>query len=312
MACSRSAPETSQEEKAAAPESHVKRGTNGQVVSLEASTQQVAGLRVTVLKPFEVPPTVKVVGHALDPATLITGVADLISAESASAASAAELSRLEALVAQNNASERALESARAAAARDKALVESARLRLLGSWGKAIAQRKDLQAFVASLSALESVLVELNLPAGEPFEVTPVAAELLSVSGKGQPVRAEFVSPAPVVDRQFQGRGFLFLIAQNNGRLAPGAMVTGFMEMPGEIQRGLEVPHGAVVRHAGGDWVYVQRSETGFERVLVQLARPVQGGWFVPDTSGSLKPGEKVVVAGAQLLLSEEFKTQESE
>lgn len=313
VACSRSSPEASQEEKAAAPESHVKLGTNGQVlVSLEASTQQLAGLRLSTLKAFEVPPAVKVVGHVLDPAPLITGVAELAAAESSSAASAAEHSRLEGLVAQSNASERALETARAAAARDKALVESARLRLLGSWGKPIAQRKDLQAFVASLSALESVLVELNVPAGEQLGAAPLAAELLPVGGKGQPVRASFVTPATIVDRQFQGRGFLFLVEQNNGRLAPGAMVTGVMEVPGQVQNGLQLPRDAVVRHAGGDWVYVQRSESGFERVLVQLSRPLQGGWFLPDRSGALKAGEKVVVAGAQLLLSEEFKTKESE
>ena len=44
----------------------------------------------------------------------------------------------------------------------------------------------------------------------------------------------------------------------------------------------------------------------FARREVVQARPVDAGWFVSE---GFKPGEKIVVAGAQLLLSEELKSK---
>ena len=294
--------ETGAEEHAA---SRVKRGTNGEVIiTLDAETQKKMALQTAPLAPARLNPEIKGYGRVLDPSPLAVLAAELTTAEAATAASQAELRRLKTLAAQNNASERALQTAEAAAARDQAQVEGVRLRLLTSWGRAIAERHDLNAFVRSLSAQESALVEIDLPAGSPVKAMPGGARLVTLDSDSQPVEAQFLSPAAVAPSQLQGRGFLFLVAQNQSGLVPGAAVTGFLAIPGEPQPGVVVPANAVVRHNGAAWIYVQKGDDGFERVEVSLDRPLPNGWF---TTSGLKPDDKVVIVGAQQLLSEELK-----
>ncbi len=291
-------------------ESRVKRGTNGNVtVTLNAATQRVMGLQSTALKPVSLRPEVKGYGRVLDISPLGALVAELTTAQAVSQASQAELQRMKTLAAQNNASQRAVQTAEAAAVRDQTQVEAARLRLLTSWGKAIASRQDLVAFVEALGSQASALVELESPAGERLSGTPTGARVTPLADESQTASAEFLGPAPVVEPQMQGRGFLFLVTSNSVHLTPGASVGGFLSLPGEAQSGIVLPREAVVRFNGAAWVYLQSEDDTFERVEVSLNRPYEDGWFV---QGSLKPQDKVVTTGAQLLLSEELKGQTEE
>ena len=307
--CSRSAKEPAAEPpaKSAEPESRVKHGTNGEVViTLDAATQKAMGLQTTALAPAELRPEIKAYGRVLDTSALATLVAELAVAHAASEASQADLRRLKTLAGENNASERALQTAEASAVRDQAQVESARLRLVSGWGNAVAERKDLPAFVQSLSSLASVLVELDLPAGEAVNASPTGVRLLTLSDGSKPIEATLVGPAPMVDAQMQGRGFLCLVAPNSSHLAPGAAVTGLLTLPGGAESGVAVPREAVVRFNGAAWVYAQTGDDAFERKEIAVDRPLDQGWFVRD---GLKPQDKVVTVGAQQLLSEELKNQ---
>jgi hypothetical protein len=60
----------------------------------------------------------------------------------------------------------------------------------------------------------------------------------------------------------------------------------------------------VLRAEGRLWVYVLSGETNFVRRSVATDQRVNGAWFA--TNG-ISAGERVVVTGAQTLLSEEFK-----
>lgn len=304
-ACSRKESENSP----AAPEkkeaSRVSHGTNGEIaIKLDAETQKLIGLQTAALSPVEVSPEIKTYGRVLDTASLASQVADLASANAASTASQAELARLKSLAAQNNASTRALEAAEAAAARDQVQTEAARLKLLGTWGSVIAGRQDLAAFVRSLSSLESVLVQLNFsPSDSPNQI-PTHARILTLADGAKPIEAQFVGPAPAIDPLVQGRGLLFLISPNTLRLAPGTAVTGFIDSSREIQNGVTVPRDAIVRFNGVAWVYVQAGDDTFHRTEARLERPMPEGWFVRE---KLNSGVKIVIKGAQQLLSEELK-----
>jgi len=294
-------------EKTAEPESHVKRGTNGEVViTLDAATQKLMGLQVAPLAPASLPPEIKSYGRVLDASPLASLIGELAAAQAASAASQADLRRLQTLAAQNNASERALQTAEATAARDRAQFESGRLRLVAGWGNAIAARQDLPALVQSLGSLASVLVQIDLPAGESVKAMPTGARVLPLAHDSSPLEAQLVGPAPTVDPQLQGRGFLFLVSTNSAALAPGAAVTGLLALPGEAQSGVLVPREAIIRFQGTTWLYRQTGDETFERMEVMLDVPLENGWFVRET---LKPDDKVVTVGAQQLMSEELKGQ---
>jgi len=88
-------------------------------------------------------------------------------------------------------------------------------------------------------------------------------------------------------------------------LRPGLSVTAYLETPGAARTGTVVQRSSVLWQSGKTWVYVQTDKEKFARREVVLEDPASGGWF----TRSLKPGDKVVTRGAQMLLSEEFKSQ---
>ena len=55
------------------------------------------------------------------------------------------------------------------------------------------------------------------------------------------------------------------------------------------------------------YAYLQTGEETFQRRAIPGEHPLEKGWFV---TGEFKPGQKIVVAGGQQLLSEEFKARE--
>jgi hypothetical protein len=112
--------------------------------------------------------------------------------------------------------------------------------------------------------------------------------------------------APTADPHLQGQGFLLKVEAQGFALRPGTSVTGRLESPGNTKHGVEVPEAAVVRTGDRAWAYVQIAPTQFERRQLEVTSPVARGWFVPS---GFVAGDRIVVTGAQALLSEELKSQ---
>jgi biotin carboxyl carrier protein len=68
-----------------------------------------------------------------------------------------------------------------------------------------------------------------------------------------------------------------------------------------------VPNAAVVQWNALSWVYVERSARHYVRLRLLTDRATTGGYLVPR--GDLVSGDRVVVRGAQQLLSQEFSAQ---
>jgi len=290
------------DEEAAGPQ--ISRDTNGNaVISMSDETQGELGILVKSLAAFQMSPELKGYGKVLDPAPLAALVTELATAGAAYTASSTELARLKTLEGQGNASVRALQTAEAAAQRDRLAVQSAKERLALAWGKAVAEQKDLPAFAQSLIALDAALVRVDLPVGETLKEPPTGARLATLSG--QAAEAEFLGPAASVDPQMQGRGSIFLVKPNSLPLTSGESVVGYIKIPGEPLAGVIVPREAVVRTEGAGWIYVLNSAgDAFTRVEVALDHPTEAGWFVAK---GVSAGDYVVVTGAQQLLSMELK-----
>ncbi len=294
-------------EKPVAAKSWVRIGTNGEaILTLDAETQKRIALKVQRVASGTIVPELRGYGRVLDPAPLAALSAELAAAQAASAASEKEFERLKLLNDQKNASDRALQAAEAAARRDQIAVQSVRTRLVSGWGKAIADQPNLTAFISSLASLEDALVRIDLQAGEVLNALPSTARIVAASAGKTPVSAQLLGPAPNVDPQTQGQGFLYLVKTNAARLVPGMAVGGYMPLGQEPLNGVTIPDSAVVRQAGQGWVYVQTGDDTFTRRKVSLDHPQEGGWFVGD---GLAGGDRVVISGAQELLSEEQKYQ---
>jgi hypothetical protein len=266
-------------------------------------TQKDLGIQVKSPAAFEMNPELRGYGRVLDPAPLAALVAELASAQAAYAVSSSERTRLKTLEGQGNASARALQTAEAAAQRDLVAVQSARERLILSWGKTVADENDLPAFSRSLASLEAALVRIDLPAGETWKAPPTGARITALSG--QSAEAEFLEPAPSVDPQMQGQGFIFLLKPNSLPLTAGESVVGYIKSAGLPLAGVLVPREAVVRTEGTGWTYVLNAAgNAFTRIEVALDHPTEAGWFV--TRG-VTASDHVVVTSAQQLLSLELK-----
>jgi hypothetical protein len=311
-------PPNAEETKSAGHESRVKRGTNGQVViTLDAAAQKVMGLQVTPLASASVSPEIKGYGRVLDPAPLGDLLMELRGAQIAFDNSHQELERMKVLREQQNASERAFQAAESAYQRDQALVGAILLKIQVGWGRKLAElsgpvvvpvgtKRNEIPFLGELLELESALIRVDLPAGESINGQPGIARLASLTEGAAPVPAEFFDFARNIDPQTQAQGMFFLVRTNQPRLTPGMAVTAFINIGGPSQSGVLVPRPAVVRFNGATWVYLQTDDETFQRTEVALERPAESGWFARE---GLKAQDKVVVVGAQQLLSEELKGQ---
>jgi len=160
--------------------------------------------------------------------------------------------------------------------------------------------------VRSLASRESALVRKDLPAGEVLNPPPSSARIFAASERKTPVSARLLGPAPNVDPQMQGQGFLFLVEANPTRLVPGMAVGGYLPLQREPVNGFIIPDSAVVRLGEHAWVYVQTSDDTFTRRKISLEHPQESGWFITE---GVAAGDRVVAGGAQELLSEEQKYQ---
>lgn len=147
------------------------------------------------------------------------------------------------------------------------------------------------------------LVQITIPAGSGAAPTAPAAAAVQAAD-GPRVTARLVSLAPRADTRIQGIGYLYGVPAEPG-LVPGMYVLAFLPH-GQARPGVLIPEAAVVWWQGKAWCYQQVAAGRFSRREVPTANPVAGGWFVPRRA---EPGETLVVSGAQLLLSEELRSQ---
>ena len=294
-------------EKAVTAPSFAQRAADGSLVlKLDAETQKRLDLKSASAAVTRLHREVEGYGRVLDPAPLAAVVTEMATARVALESSTKELERLKRLVQDQNTSTRAVESAEAAVTRDRIAVDAAQLKLVSAWGKDLAAQADLPALVAALATLETALVRVELPVGEMLQEMPQGARLATAAANADPIEAEFIGLAAATDPTSQGQAFLFRVKDNRARLTPGLAVVGFLELAGEPASGVVVPRSAVVRWAAKAWVFVQTGPDTFVRREISLARPTATGWFV--TTG-VSATDRLVVEGAQALLSEEQKSQ---
>ena len=275
-------------------------------VRLDAGMQRELQLKTETLVAVTATPELKTYGRVLDPTPLALLVAELTSAQAALAASEKEYARVQVLLQQHNASERALQAAEADAARNRSLVQSARDRIALSWGPELLQSPNLAALVRDLTAQKSELVRIDVAIDEALTAAPRTARIARATDATQFASAELVGYAPMADPQLQGHGLLYLVRNDALRLTPETAVVGVLERGGAPLQGVRVPAAALLRHDAEPCVYVQRDETTFERIPVPAMQAIEGGWLL--TSG-LQAGDRVVTDGAQILLAEELKSQ---
>ena len=211
---------------------------------------------------------------------------------------------------QQNVSAAQLQAAEGSFAVDQADLAAARARrdmtaasARQGWGNTIgAALIDRTRLIADLTERRDYLVKVTLPSGE--SVTPAPATALTRINGGPKIRLTFVSAATAADPTVQGVSY-FYEAPAASLLLPGLRLAVSLAVEAAAH-GAIVPDAAVVWLDGGAWIYVCTGANTFERRQLHPARAAaDGGYIVPD----LPAGTRIVVRGAQMLLSEEFRAQ---
>jgi hypothetical protein len=226
-----------------------------------------------------------------------------------------EFERLKALNQDNkNVSDKALAGAAANTKSDETKITAAEsnaknisdsIRQL--WGDTLAQHAINPRTSDLLQALISnkrVLIQTTLPfdAAEPKQnssimIAPTAAPSHTMS-------AQYVSPAPLTNSTIQGKTYFYHAVTNE--LRAGMQINATTATSSKKSNGVIVPNNAIIWYAGKPWVYQKTGADQFNRKPIHTNIEVDDGWFY---QGHLKANDEVVISGAQLLLSEEFKSQ---
>ncbi|GAP38451.1 hypothetical protein [Piscinibacter sakaiensis] len=213
----------------------------------------------------------------------------------------------------------------------------------------LAGRLVLLRLVQPADVADPPPARLELPPARPGPVPPAAAAAAEADGParspdappGRIARRLAALPAgagAAPEASAGGRQWLYLAP--GGGLAVGQRLLAHGAGDGAAREGLLVPAAAIVWHAGQPWIYVRESgrdedegaeaapapaspsasmpgagaaarpaeavaKDRFQRRALPAARRVGEQWFVPG----LSEDDPVVVRGAQVLLSEELKSQ---
>jgi hypothetical protein len=286
------------------------------VITIDKAVLGESGIQTAPLEPFSGAEKIKAYGTVVDIRDLVearggyeAAKAERKKARAGLGASAPEYARLQQLHESNkNISDKTVQTAQAQKISDeasaraaKATVETAEAALRLQWGELLAQwiAKGSQG-LRRLVEQEDALVQVTLPF-DSFPVEPAGRCSLEGAG-GSLLEADFLSPAPRTDPRFQGRSFFYVAPGGGGALLPGMNLVAYLPAGGEKQ-GVIVPSSAVLWWEGKAWAYVQAGETRFVRREVPVDSPRGDGWFA---AGGFAAGDRVVVIGAQMLLSQEF------
>lgn len=158
-----------------------------------------------------------------------------------------------------------------------------------------------------VAGFDRLIARVALFAGEGM-VEPIPEAQISVAGSEQHVMVgRPIGMDAAVDPVTGGLSLLYSVDLSvDASLRPGLPVVAMVPISGAPLPGVVIPSSAILRHGGRTWVYIKSADNQFERHDVTLAAPTTLGWFA--TAG-VSPQELVVTDGAQMLLSEELKSQ---
>jgi multidrug efflux system membrane fusion protein len=146
-----------------------------------------------------------------------------------------------------------------------------------------------------LARFDHLLARVDFPIGERVPATGATARIFPAGFEGQaPLTGQRIAVSSASDPHAQGVSLLYRLSGTLPGLRPGAAVSAHFTLPGTTGQGVSIPPNAVVQQDGRSWIYLQVKDDRFAR------RPALGRFA---------PGDRVVVTGAQTLLSEELKSQ---
>jgi hypothetical protein len=288
------------------------------VITIDDEIQQRSGIKTEALVAAKHQEEIRAYGMVLDVARLTElsnnynrARAELQTAQAKLSMSSAAFDRATRLYNQTKSiSEAQMQSAETAFVTDQASLAAAQAQVRSltasayqDWGSVIGKSLiDQSETVLRLIERQEFLLQITLPPGFVPTIPPAAAA--AESGKTARTTITFVSSATHVDPKIQGVT-LFYAAPAESGLLPGMNVLAFLPT-GKIIDGVTVAASSIVWWQDRAWVYQRTGPDKFVRVEIATDMPAPGGGYIV---AGMPSDVQIVSSGAQLLLSEEFRSQ---
>jgi hypothetical protein len=287
------------------------------VITLDGETQRRSGIETAAPAPAPYREQVRAYAAVLDLAPLtdlsnsyMNAKAQLDTARAKLAASDAAFERAARLYADQHMSPAQLQTAEVAFRIDQATLAAARsqLRTLAAsaqqqWGPVLAKSlTEGSPMVTRLIERQDFLLQVSLAPGVSLATPPRTATIQT--GADARSTIAFVSPATRTDPKIQGVSFFYTASAESGVL-PGMNLLAFLPS-GRTVEGVIIPESAIVWWQDRAWVYRRTGTNSFTRIEIETNLPVPGGGYVVKEAANKT---EIVTQGAQLLLSEEFRSQ---
>lgn len=278
------------------------------VVTLDREAQQRIGLRDTLLVVRGASQELLAYGQIVDPSSLVALDGDLSAAEATVLASRAVFERAKTLRQSEVFSQADLEAAEAHYRADESRRRQAEQQMAADWGEWISAQSpaDRHVLIERIAERKIALARVSLPAGESARPQVVNTWIEVLGQESKTLKPTRILDAPSSDPRTPGPSYFLQFAPVGFSVKPGDAVSARFPEAAAPLRGLIVPRDAAIRYVGQVWAYVRVGPEQFARRAVSTKQPTVNGWLV---SSGFASGERLVVVGAQALLSEEFKSQ---
>jgi hypothetical protein len=172
------------------------------------------------------------------------------------------------------------------------------------WGKslaALALNNQSGPLFEHLLTRKNALIQVSLPFNTADPVSGSIIAITPLNGNNS-IQATYVSAATQADSNGAGKTFYYSAPADSLRIGMRVAVE-VSAAKDAASNGVIIPSSAVVWYAGTPWSYFKEDNNRFIRKPISADAEVDTGWFNTEFNAD----SEVVVRGAQLLLSEEFK-----
>lgn len=291
------------------------------IVTISPAVQTNSGIQTTKIHAASYNGEIKSFGNVVSIDSLIDAKTQYTSLrtegtiiQSTSEHNIKQYQRLKALNSDDkNVSDKAVQEALALVDADKAKIQAYDLQaknlLTGmklKWGEALTgmiSKDKLPAHLQNLLNRRNVLVQVSLPINAPSPEAGSTVRITPINENIQPITAVYISPASQSDASGLGKTYYYSAPADLLRIGMRVNVEAASKAPSS--NGAVVPNSAVVWYAGTPWIYLKQGKDHFVRKPISTDTEVDAGWF----NQNIEANSEIVIKGAQLLLSEEFKYQ---
>ena len=190
------------------------------------------------------------------------------------------------------------------------LVSGIKQNIRTQWGETILSmidqglKKELFEFLLQDKAR---IVKVTLSENTDNE-PPKNISLALIDDLNEKFLANYLAESPTLDKSIKGKTYFYIVYSNKLRIDSKVIASLVQDSSSpESGRYLAIPKESVVWNAGQAWVYIKTSENKFLRKIIETDNESSNGWIVKEEH--IKENDLIVINGAQLLLSEEFKYQ---